>query len=68
MSNKGKLLKDMGVLLGHRRVVLAAIGEPGSPAAALPAREATGEPKSQDTAERRQVTVNPSFVNQKAIH
>jgi hypothetical protein len=48
--------------------MLAAIGEPGSPAAAIPAREATVEPKSQDTAERRQVTVNPSFVNQKAIH
>jgi len=26
------------------------------------------EPKSQGTAERRQVTVYPSFVNQKAIH
>src|SRR6476646_500852 len=34
-------LKDIGVLLGHRRVMLAAIGEP----------------KPQDTAERRQVTV-----------
>jgi class 3 adenylate cyclase/predicted ATPase len=50
-------LKDIGVLLGHRRVMLAAIGEFGSPAAPLPAREATVEPKPQDTAERRQVTV-----------
>jgi hypothetical protein len=50
-------LKDIGVLLGHRRVMLAAIGEPGGPAAAPPAREATVEPKPQDTAERRQVTV-----------
>jgi class 3 adenylate cyclase len=50
-------LKDIGVLLGHRRVMLAAIGERGSPAAPLPAREATVEPKPQDTAERRQVTV-----------
>jgi class 3 adenylate cyclase len=50
-------LKDIGVLLGHRRVMLAAIGELGGPAAAPPAREATVEPKPQDTAERRQVTV-----------
>jgi class 3 adenylate cyclase len=50
-------LKDIGVLLGHRRVMLAAIGELGSPAVPLPAREATVELKPQDTAERRQVTV-----------
>jgi class 3 adenylate cyclase/predicted ATPase len=50
-------LKDIGVLLGHRRVMLAAIGELGGPAAPPPAREATVEPKPQDTAERRQVTV-----------
>jgi class 3 adenylate cyclase len=49
-------LKDIGVLLGHRRVMLAAIGELGSPAVPLPAREATVELKPQDTAERRQVT------------
>jgi SAM domain (Sterile alpha motif) len=48
-------LKDIGVLLGHRRVMLAAIGELGGPAAAPPARAV--EPKPQDTAERRQVTV-----------
>jgi len=45
-------LKDIGVLLGHRRVMLAAIGELGGPAAALSAREATVEPKAQETAER----------------
>src|ERR1700680_2460500 len=50
-------LKDIGVLLGHRRVMLAAIGELGGPASAPPARAATVEPKPQDTAERRQVTV-----------
>jgi predicted ATPase len=47
-------LKDMGVLLGHRRIMLAAIQELGSPAAAQPA---TVELKPQETAERRQVTV-----------
>jgi len=36
-------LKDIGVLLGHRRVMLAAIGELGGSTAALPAREAIGE-------------------------
>jgi hypothetical protein len=41
-------LKDIGVLLGHRRVMLAAIGEIGGPAAAPPAREATVEPKHQE--------------------
>jgi class 3 adenylate cyclase len=50
-------LKDIGVLLGHRRKMLAAIGEltPAAPAKPVPA---TGmEPKIQDIAERRQVTV-----------
>ena len=44
-------LKDIGVLLGHRRVMLASIGELGGPAAPLPAREATVGPKPQDTAD-----------------
>jgi class 3 adenylate cyclase/predicted ATPase len=50
-------LKDIGVLLGHRRKMLAAIGEltPAAPAKPVPA--AGMEPKTQDTAERRQVTV-----------
>ena len=50
-------LKDIGVLLGHRRKILRAIGELGS-AAPLTTEPAVGtEPKAQDTAERRQVTV-----------
>src|SRR6478672_4592918 len=49
-------LKDIGVLLGHRRKILAAISElTGAPTAPGPAHEA--QPKPQDTAERRQVTV-----------
>src|SRR5215813_12837536 len=47
-------LKDIGVLLGHRRIILAAIRELGSPAVAQPV---TADLKPQDTAERRQVTV-----------
>src|SRR5262249_1411732 len=49
-------LKELGVSLGHRRKMVAAIAElasavPGSPQPALT------KPKPQDTAERRQVTV-----------
>src|SRR6202035_5215637 len=44
-------LEKIGVLLGHRRKMLAAIAELGGTAAAAPER------KPQDTAERRQVTV-----------
>src|SRR5262249_12391708 len=49
-------LKELGVSLGHRRKMLRAIAElcgvaPTSPQPALT------EPKPQDTAERRQVTV-----------
>jgi class 3 adenylate cyclase len=50
-------LKDIGVLLGHRRIVLAAVAELGGSAMAAPAHSAAVEPKPQDTAERRQVTV-----------
>jgi class 3 adenylate cyclase/predicted ATPase len=49
-------LKDIGVLLGHRRIMLAAITELGGAAAATPEHPARA-PKAQDTAERRQVTV-----------
>jgi hypothetical protein len=47
-------LKDIGVLLGHRRKMLAAIPELGGavPAALQPTAET--EPKPQDTPERRQ--------------
>ena len=50
-------LKDIGVLLGHRRKILRAIGEVSS-AAPLTTQPAVGtERKPEDTAERRQVTV-----------
>jgi class 3 adenylate cyclase len=50
-------LKDIGIPLGHRRKILAAIGQFGgaTPPALEPA--ARIEPKPQDSAERRQVTV-----------
>jgi class 3 adenylate cyclase len=50
-------LKDIGVLLGHRRIILAAISKLAGAAAATPEPTARAEPKPQDTAERRQVTV-----------
>ena len=49
-------LKELGVSLGHRRKMLRAIAElPG--AAPTSPQPAFTEPKPQDTAERRQVTV-----------
>src|SRR4029077_3318686 len=51
-------LKDVGVLLGHRRIMLAAINKLAG--AVSKPREPSGpevEPKPQETAERRQVTV-----------
>jgi SAM domain (Sterile alpha motif) len=50
-------LKDIGVLLGHRRKMLAAITEITGTAPAAPAPTPATEPKPQDMAERRQVTV-----------
>jgi class 3 adenylate cyclase len=50
-------LKDIGVPLGHRRKMLAAIGELAGAALAPPQPATATEPKPQDTAERRQVTV-----------
>jgi class 3 adenylate cyclase len=47
-------LEKIGVLLGHRRKMLAAIQELGSPAVTQPAAV---ELKPQEAAERRQVTV-----------
>jgi class 3 adenylate cyclase len=49
-------LKDIGVLLGHRRKMLAAITELVG-AVQAPPQPALTEPKPQDTAEHRQVTV-----------
>jgi hypothetical protein len=45
-------LKDIGVLLGHRRIILAAIQELGSPVAAQPAPV---ELKPQDTEPPRRI-------------
>jgi class 3 adenylate cyclase/predicted ATPase len=47
-------LKDIGIPLGHRRIMQAAISEL---AGAAPEPAVRKEPKPQDTAERRQVTV-----------
>src|SRR6516225_9982387 len=49
-------LKELGVSLGHRRKMLRAIAELSCVAPTSPQPELT-EPKPQDTAERRQVTV-----------
>ena len=49
-------LKDIGVALGHRRRMLAAIREVAAATATEP-KVFEPEPKRQDTAERRQVTV-----------
>src|SRR4249919_3554488 len=49
-------LKDIGVALGHRRKMLAAIAQLVG-AVQAPPQPAVTEPKLQDTAERRQVTV-----------
>jgi len=51
-------LKDIGVLLGHRRKMLAAIAElTGATPVTSEAAAVEAQPKTQDSAERRQVTV-----------
>ena len=50
-------LKDMGVLLGHRRKLLAAIGELTVAAPLSPEKSDRLEPSPHDGAERRHVTV-----------
>jgi hypothetical protein len=50
-------LKELGVSLGHRLKMLAAIQELGGPTPAPPHPVTPTESKPQDTAERRQVTV-----------
>src|SRR5262245_8963717 len=50
-------LKDIGVLLGHRRKMLAAIAEIHGVTPSKPEPVSAVEPKLQDAAERRQVTV-----------
>jgi class 3 adenylate cyclase len=49
-------LREIGVLRGHRRIILAAIGELAVAAPAIP-EQAVGVGLPQDTAERRHVTV-----------
>ena len=49
-------LKDIGVLLGHRRKLLAAIAELVGAVPAAPGAT-SAEPKPHDVAERRQLTV-----------
>jgi len=51
-------LKDIGVVLGHRRKMLAAISElTGATPVTSEAAAVEAQPKTQDSAERRQVTV-----------
>ena len=50
-------LKDLGVVLGDRRKMLRAIGELAVATAPSPKPIPSAEPKPQETAERRQVTV-----------
>jgi class 3 adenylate cyclase len=50
-------LKELGVSLGHRRKMLRAIAELSGVALTSPQPALMTEPKPQDTAERRQVTV-----------
>src|SRR4029077_4363982 len=51
-------LKELGVSLGHRRKMLASIKELSGPTPVAPGPAvAPAEPKPQDIAERRQVTV-----------
>src|SRR2546430_7218323 len=49
-------LKDLGVLLGHRRKILRAIAEPGGVAPTL-SDDTAGEAMLRDEAERRHLTV-----------
>src|SRR6478736_6579975 len=50
-------LKDIGVALGDRRKILRAVGELVDASPAPAQVHAATEPKPQDTAERRQLTV-----------
>src|SRR5262249_48124957 len=50
-------LKEIGVLLGHRRIMLAAISELARAAASMTQAAIGLEASSRDGAERRQVTV-----------
>jgi hypothetical protein len=64
-------LKEIGVLLGHRRVMLAAINTMGNAARVVAEPASVPERRPQDTAERRHVTVsrrNPAGAGSAALH
>jgi class 3 adenylate cyclase len=50
-------LKDIGIPLGHRRIMQAAISQLASATPATPEPTPRIEPKPRDAAERRQITV-----------
>src|SRR6185312_6086961 len=50
-------LKDLGVSLGHRRKIFAAINEGFASVQPFAEADSPGEPKAPDTPERRYVTV-----------
>ncbi len=50
-------LKELGVSLGHRLKILAAVKELGGPTPAPPQSAAPTETKPQDTAERHQISL-----------
>jgi class 3 adenylate cyclase/tetratricopeptide (TPR) repeat protein/energy-coupling factor transporter ATP-binding protein EcfA2 len=50
-------LKELGISLGHRRKLLASISELGGAVKAMPEADVQANPKSEGSAERRQVTV-----------
>jgi class 3 adenylate cyclase/predicted ATPase len=50
-------LKDLGVVLGDRRKMLRAIGDFAGVVPAMPGPETATEPRPQDAAERRQITI-----------
>ena len=50
-------LRELGVLLGHRRILLAAVASLSDQEPRQPSEKITSEPSSQAEAERRQLTV-----------
>jgi hypothetical protein len=61
-------LKEIGVLLGHRRIMLAAISELASAAVPVTSQPAAPRAEPRDDAERRQLTVMfTDFVGSTAV-
>src|SRR6476659_2008667 len=56
-------LKDIGVLLGHRRIMLAAISKLAGAAFATPEPTAGADPTPQDAGERHQFAPIPASVS-----